>query len=84
MCPIFISYCRDDIEFTKRLVGNLRQNGLMLWIDIEKIPAGVNWSGEVQKALDTCHLMILIVTPKSMESKRRRDYVRAQPRHNLV
>lgn len=66
---IFISYSRQDEDFTRQLATRLSQQGADIWIDIEDIPPGVKWSTAVQEGLDTSTVMLLIVSPDSMASK---------------
>jgi hypothetical protein len=70
---IFISYSREDVEFARRLASDLADLGASIWIDIESIRPGENWSTAVQEGLDTCDVMILILSPASMKSSDVRD-----------
>jgi hypothetical protein len=51
MANIFISYSRKDIEFAKRLTGELQKNDLDFWIDWEGIPPTVDWWKEIEKGI---------------------------------
>jgi hypothetical protein len=44
MPKIFVSYSRTDEEFARRLATDLDRLGADLWIDVDDIPPGVNWS----------------------------------------
>ncbi|MBN2304089.1 MAG: TIR domain-containing protein, partial [Anaerolineae bacterium] len=68
MARIFISYSRADEEFAKKLKTDLERLGADIWVDVESIPAGTDWSNEIQGGLDTCDVMILVVSPASMGS----------------
>lgn len=65
---IFISYSRQDSAFARRLTNSLTRQGADVWIDTDDIPAGIKWSEAVQRGLDTCTAMVLIVSPDAMES----------------
>ncbi len=67
MC-IFISYSRQDIVFAQQLARKLDRLGAQLWFDLKDIPAGENWSTSIQQGLETCEVMIVIVSPDSMAS----------------
>jgi hypothetical protein len=68
MKRIFISYSRRDKQFATRLAQSLTNNGADVWIDMEDIPAGVKWSTAIQQGLKTCDIMLVIVSPDSMQS----------------
>lgn len=68
MPHLFISYSRTDVAFVRRLTDSLQQAGTDIWIDVEGIRSGEDWSDAIQQALDTCGVMILVITPESMDS----------------
>lgn len=65
---IFISYSRRDEAFARRLGGSLSQMGADIWMDVDDIPVGMNWSSAIQQGLDVSELMILVLSPDSMAS----------------
>jgi WD40 repeat protein len=73
MPKVFVSYSRKDEEFARRLATDLDRMGADLWIDTDDIPPGVNWSTAVQQGLDACEVLVLIVSPDSIESKNVED-----------
>ena len=73
MPRVFISYSRKDEDFARRLATDLDRLGADLWIDADDIPPGMNWSTAIQQGLDTCEVLVLIVSPDSMESKNVED-----------
>jgi hypothetical protein len=70
---IFISYSRQDSAFAVRLAHSLHSMGVVTWMDIKDIPAGVKWSTGIQAGLKTCDLMIVIISPASMASQNVED-----------
>jgi WD40 repeat protein len=68
MTKVFISYSRQDEEFARQIATDLDRLGANIWIDVDDIPPGVNWSSAVQQGLDTCDALLLILSPDSMES----------------
>ena len=66
---IFISYSRRDEAFARRLAGALSDAGADVWMDVENIPAGENWSNAIQQGLNKADLMLVILSPDSMESR---------------
>lgn len=69
MPRLFISYSRKDEAFARRIARLLSEWGADVWIDVEDIPAGVNWSNAIDEGLRLCDLMLLIITPESMASE---------------
>jgi pSer/pThr/pTyr-binding forkhead associated (FHA) protein len=67
---IFISYSRDDWErVVAPLVLTLQDAGLRVWVDQYLTPGADDWRGAVEQALTECHMMIVVVSPASMDSK---------------
>lgn len=66
---IFISYARADSAFAWRLVEDLSEYDLALWLDVRNIPKGANWDIEVQKGLDSSDLMLVLLSPDSVNSQ---------------
>ncbi|MFN7211186.1 MAG: toll/interleukin-1 receptor domain-containing protein, partial [Aggregatilineales bacterium] len=66
---IFISYARADSAFARRLVEDLSEYDLALWLDVINIPKGANWDIEVQKGLDSSDLMLVLLSPDSVNSQ---------------
>jgi formylglycine-generating enzyme required for sulfatase activity len=65
---LFVSYSRKDEKFARRLATALSNIGADVWIDIEDIPAGMNWSKAIQQGLDSGQVLLLILSPESMAS----------------
>ncbi len=79
MTRVFISYSRADEVFARRLATDLDRLGADVWIDVDDIPPGVNWSTAIQQGLDTCDALVLIISPDALASKNVEDewqYVR--------
>lgn len=68
MSRIFISYSRKDEIFARRIASSLSEAGAEIWIDVDDIPVGMNWSTAIQAGLDQCEIMVMIISPDSMES----------------
>lgn len=69
MAQIFISYSRKDVDFARKLAASLSDLGAEVWIDVEDIPVGMNWSRAIQQGLDQCDVLLLIMSPDSMNSR---------------
>jgi hypothetical protein len=70
---IFISYSRKDGEFARNLANSLSSLGASIWIDTDDVPLGVKWSSAIQNALDSTHIMLVIISPDSMASRNVED-----------
>ncbi len=64
----FFSYSRDDSEFVLKLASGLREQGVNLWLDQLDIEAGERWDSAVEKALGSCHTLIVVLSPSSVAS----------------
>jgi hypothetical protein len=60
---------RADAEFALRLATDLRSAGVDLWIDQLDIPAGAQWDRAVKDALEACSCLLLILSPKPVDSQ---------------
>lgn len=70
---LFISYARADRPFAKSLTAKLDSAGIQTWIDYRDIPPGANWDQAVEDALRDCNAMLLILTPRSVQSNNVHD-----------
>ncbi len=68
MARIFISYSRTDEVFARQLATSLSQLGANVWIDIEDIPSGMKWSRAIQEGLDVSDVLLVVISPDSMNS----------------
>lgn len=69
MKRVFISYSRVDEPFARQLATALSNHNADVWIDVEDIPAGMNWSMAIQQGLDTADALLLVVSPDAMQSE---------------
>ena len=70
---IFISYSRADAEFALKLAKDLRSAGADIWIDQLDIVSGERWDEAVEKALEACRSILIILSPASVVSDNIRD-----------
>ena len=71
----FFSYAREDSAFVLEVAKAIRAAGAQAWLDQRDIPAGELWDHVVQKALDSCAVVILVLSPQSVRSKNVMDEV---------
>lgn len=66
---VFISYSRRDEVFMQRVVACLRQKGINVWVDNEKLVPGTPiWEREIEKAIDTAFAVVVVLSPDAKES----------------
>ena len=71
---VFVCYSRRDREFADRLTADLRAGGVSTWRDVDNIPADAaqnrnEWDKAVERALQTCSAMVVVLSPDSVESR---------------
>jgi hypothetical protein len=72
---VFVSYAREDVEATGKIVGALRLEGFVVWTDAN-IPAGEKFLGEIQKALENSKTVLVLWSLASVDS----DWVESEAR----
>ena len=61
---IFISYGRKDArELAIRLRDDLMAVGYSVWLDLDEIPGGADWSQQMEKAIEHRHSMLALLWP---------------------
>ena len=73
MPSIFISYSRVDQAFAVELASELTDAGADVWLDLDDIAAGVNWSQAIQAGLDESDARLILLSPDAMASENVRD-----------
>lgn len=71
----FISYSRSNMDFALRLARELKGAGFPIWVDQMDIPVGARWDDELEIALDTCGIFLVILTPASIASSNVKDEI---------
>lgn len=68
MTRIFISYSRKDIDFARKLAGDLEKAGYDVWWDITDIQGGDTWVNSISDAIETSQYMLVVLSPDSVAS----------------
>lgn len=69
MDNIFISYGREDArELAIRLRDDLRAVGYSVWLDLSQIGGGANWSETIEQGIETCTVLLALMSRSSYQS----------------
>ncbi|MCU0512917.1 MAG: DarT ssDNA thymidine ADP-ribosyltransferase family protein [Anaerolineae bacterium] len=68
--PIFISYARADArDLALRLSADLQSAGYPVWLDLSEIPGGSSWSQQIEQAIESCEVMVALMSPAAYGSQ---------------
>jgi hypothetical protein len=66
----FMSYSREDTAKQRRIVRELRERGINVWVDIENLTPGTpTWEREVERAIRNATGLIVLLSPESNNSE---------------
>ena len=68
MAQIFISYSRKDIDFVRRLAGDLEKAGYDVWWDLTDLQGGDDWPRVIPSAIESSQFVIVVLSPNSVIS----------------
>jgi hypothetical protein len=68
MAQIFISYSRKDIDFVRRLAGDLEKAGYNVWWDLTDLRGGDDWPRVIPAAIEESQFVIVVLSPNSVVS----------------
>ncbi len=68
MSHIFISYSRANIDFARYLRALLENEQFYVWLDEARIASGSRWWNDIEKNIDACAAMIVIMSPEAKTS----------------
>ncbi len=69
MQRIFISYSRKDINFVRRLAGDLEKAGYDVWWDLTDLRGGDDWVRVIPEAIKNSDKIIVVLSPNSTISE---------------
>lgn len=64
----FLSYSRADEGFALRLATDLRRKGVSIFVDQWDIRPSEHWDRAIERAVDSCRGLVVIVSPRSIAS----------------
>lgn len=66
----FMSYSREDTVKQRRIVRELRERGLNIWVDVENLTPGTpTWEREVEKAIRGSVGIVVLLSPEANNSE---------------
>jgi len=78
MEKVFISYSRKDMDFVRKLAGDLETAGYDVWWDITDLRGGDDWVRNIPEAIKSSRYFIVVLSPNSIESEWvRKEYTQA-------
>ncbi len=77
---IFISYAKEDKDFTEKLYSDLLRAGESPWIDSVDLIPGQIWDKTIRKAISESSYFIAVLSSRSVGKK---GYVQKEIRHAL-
>lgn len=85
MYKIFISYSRKDIDFVRKLAGDLDKAGYDVWWDITDLRGGDDWVKTLPAAIESSQYFIIVLTPNSVKSEWvQKEYTQALSLHKKI
>ncbi len=76
---IFISYSRKDIDFGRKLAGDLEKAGYDVWWDLTDLQGGDDWPRAIPAAIEASQFFLIVLSPNSAVS----DWVEKEYTHAL-
>jgi hypothetical protein len=66
----FISYSHEDEVFVARLINDLTNQGIEIWVDKQSLTLGTSdWEQAVRDAIRNAYVVMLVASPSSRRSK---------------
>ena len=85
MQRIFISYSRKDINFVRRLAGDLEKAGYDVWWDLTDLRGGDDWVRVIPEAIKNSDKFIVVLSPNSAISDWvEKEYTQALSLHKKI
>ena len=66
---VFISYATEDYDIAKRLYDDLKQRGIVPWLDRENLLPGQNWRNEIPRVIREHDYFLLLISSHSVEKR---------------
>lgn len=66
---VFVSYAKEDRNLALEYYDLLVKAGTSPWIDIKHLLPGQNWEAEIEKAFSDAHVVVLLLSNKSVSKR---------------
>jgi hypothetical protein len=66
---IFLSHATEDGWLTQQILLEFEDDGLLCWEAARDIPEGRAWPAEIDRAIETCSLLFVLITPAANQSE---------------
>ena len=77
---MFLSHASADKEAARELADGLRRESIDVWLDEQALVPGQDWRSQIAEALQRSGAMVVLLTPRSVES----DWVRGDVEYALT
>lgn len=85
MHKIFISYSRKDIDFVRKLAGDLEKANYDVWWDLTDLRGGDEWVTRIAAAIEESETVLVVLSPNSLQSEWvRKEYTQAIGLHKRI
>jgi tetratricopeptide (TPR) repeat protein len=65
---VFVSHSKNDLDFALKLQASLQARHIEAWVDQRNLEGGQSFASEIQKAIERCNCVLVVVSPASMQS----------------
>ena len=66
---VFVSYAKEDQALALDYYQKLTEEGFTPWIDTKHILPGQNWEAEIDKAFKEANVILLLLSPRSVDKR---------------
>src|ERR1051326_1339142 len=85
MQRLLISYSRKDMDFVRKLAGDLEKAGYDVWWDITDLYGGDDWIRVIPAAIAESQFVIVVLSPNSVLSEWvEKEYTQALSLHKKI
>jgi hypothetical protein len=68
MHHVYISYAHSDEAFALELANDLRLTGPRVWVGIQQVQSGDDWTASIEQALSEAQMMVVILSPDAIDT----------------
>src|SRR5215831_18481154 len=82
---IFVSYSRKDMDFIRRLAGDLETAKYDVWWDITDLRGGDDWPRVIPAAIASSNFILVVLSPNAVNSEWvEKEYTQALDLHKKI